>query len=114
MEPYKYGLTTGDLDWWYGYQWWIDITANSSHSGGFGGQFIFIKPDLDLVVAITASEYGTEGPVAALYYEYILKSIITRNNASIGLLGIEIFFVLLLLSIMMRKLHPLNHKDKKW
>lgn len=40
----------------YGYGWWIrDIAGHRSfHAWGYGGQFIFVVPDLDLVVATTS------------------------------------------------------------
>jgi CubicO group peptidase (beta-lactamase class C family) len=41
----------------YGYGWWIrDIAGHRSfHAWGYGGQFIFVVPDLELVVATTSS-----------------------------------------------------------
>jgi len=68
----------------YGFQWWLD---DFSHQGqtvaayvtsGYGGQYIFSLPDLDLVVAFTGHNYGN-GPGVANLYEmmtgYILPSI---------------------------------------
>ena len=42
----------------YGYGWWIrDLAGHRAYyAWGFGGQFIFILPDLDLVVATTSSD----------------------------------------------------------
>jgi CubicO group peptidase (beta-lactamase class C family) len=41
----------------YGYQWWV--TSVKGHpayfAGGFGGQFLYVIPDLDIVVAITSN-----------------------------------------------------------
>jgi CubicO group peptidase (beta-lactamase class C family) len=51
--------------YFYGYQWWMgrtfsdgkDIPWIAAH--GWGGQRIFVVPDLDLVVMITAAMYGS-------------------------------------------------------
>lgn len=56
----------------YGYGWWIRELAGHDvfYAWGYGGQFIFIVPDLDLVVAMTSSpEPGGErrGHLGALY-----------------------------------------------
>jgi len=42
----------------YGYGWWIrDLAGHRSYyAWGFGGQFIFLIPDLDLVVVTTSSD----------------------------------------------------------
>jgi CubicO group peptidase (beta-lactamase class C family) len=46
----------------YGYLWWID-----SHGGysahGFGGQYIFVLPQLDMVVVFTGGLPNSEFPV---------------------------------------------------
>ena len=47
----------------YGYQWWMgqfqsgSRTLNSYYANGFGGQFIFVFPEIDLVIAMTGSAY---------------------------------------------------------
>lgn len=47
----------------YGYQWWMSEfnaggqTYRSYYANGYGGQFIFVFPDLQLVVAMTGSAY---------------------------------------------------------
>jgi CubicO group peptidase (beta-lactamase class C family) len=42
----------------YGYGWWIRELGGyqTYYAWGYGGQFIFIVPDLDLVVVATSSE----------------------------------------------------------
>jgi CubicO group peptidase (beta-lactamase class C family) len=62
-----------NLDWsWtsgYGYQWWRDKFTHPDGSTqldaystrGFGGQYIFCVPELQLVVAFTGHNYGTVG-----------------------------------------------------
>jgi CubicO group peptidase (beta-lactamase class C family) len=44
-------------DQFYGYGWWVRELAGYSvrYAWGFGGQFIFVVPDLDLVVVTTSS-----------------------------------------------------------
>jgi CubicO group peptidase (beta-lactamase class C family) len=50
--------------WQYGYQWWVGkidaLGTKRAWSGGFGngGQRLFLVPELDLVVVMTAGEYG--------------------------------------------------------
>lgn len=47
----------------YGYQWWMDTflsgerIVNSYYAEGFGGQFIYVFPELNLVIAMTGSAY---------------------------------------------------------
>lgn len=49
----------------YGYQWWLDDfvvngrSVPSYSTRGFGGQYIFVVPSLNLVVAFTGRNYGT-------------------------------------------------------
>ncbi len=47
----------------YGYGWWMRTLAGHQtyYAWGYGGQFIFIVPDLRLVVAMTSSPYPGEG-----------------------------------------------------
>ncbi len=52
----------------YGYQWWMgQFTASGQvystyYADGFGGQYIFVFPDLDLVIAMTGSAYEDGQP----------------------------------------------------
>lgn len=57
----------------YGYQWWLDAL---SHNGveretwvtsGYGGQYIFVVPDLELVVGFTGHNYETGANIRNLY-----------------------------------------------
>jgi CubicO group peptidase (beta-lactamase class C family) len=51
-------LTTG-----YGWHWWVATEGNhrTFRAQGYGGQFIYVVPDIDLVAVIT-SEPETSGP----------------------------------------------------
>lgn len=61
MQP---RLDTGIADFQYGYQWWLGPVdwhgrkLRWSAAFGNGGQRIFVVPDLDMTVVITAGAYG--------------------------------------------------------
>lgn len=68
----------------YGYQWWIDEFTYQGQAveawttSGFGGQYIFCVPSLDLVVAFTAHNYEDPQGIAYLYalmQQHILPAI---------------------------------------
>lgn len=46
-----------ESDRFYGYGWWIRELAGytTAYAWGYGGQFIFLVPDLDLVIVTTSS-----------------------------------------------------------
>ena len=58
----------------YGYGWWMRTLAGypAHYAWGYGGQFIFIVPDLRLVVAMTSSPTSGEGRRAHLRSLYDL------------------------------------------
>ena len=57
----------------YGYQWWLDQFNYKGQqveawiTSGYGGQFIFAIPSLDLVVAFTGHNYADNTGIANLY-----------------------------------------------
>ena len=68
----------------YGYQWWIDDLNHKGQqvetwvTAGYGGQYIFCVPALDLVVAFTGHNYDNGVGSAHLYTmmeQYILAAI---------------------------------------
>ena len=68
----------------YGYQWWIDrITVGEGQvqgysAQGFGGQFIYVFPTLELVAVFTGSNYGGDenpGRIADLLRFHILPAV---------------------------------------
>lgn len=68
----------------YGFQWWLDDfnhkgqTIAAYVTSGYGGQYIFCLPDLDLVIAFTGHNYENGPGIANLYTmvsDYILASI---------------------------------------
>lgn len=43
----------------YGYQWWVDKQGRFYDAAGYGGQEIFVLPDLNMVVVLTSGGYYT-------------------------------------------------------
>ena len=65
----------------YGFQWWRGTFTNADtdavFAAGWGGQFIFILPELNTVVVLTGSNYGeSDAAVLDLVNRYVLGSIL--------------------------------------
>ncbi|MET0940799.1 MAG: serine hydrolase, partial [Mesorhizobium sp.] len=69
----------------YGYQWWLGVSEIGGKSydwiaaWGLGGQRIFIVPELNLVVAITAGMYISprqDFVARAVLEEFVLASVL--------------------------------------
>ena len=67
---------------WYGYGWWTrDLAGYAVHFGwGYGGQFVFVVPDLDIVVVATSSLRGRRGrghnwAVLRLLRDYVIPAV---------------------------------------
>lgn len=67
------GFTDG-----YGYQWWVD--AGYPFANGYGGQFIFVIPDLDLVVVFVAGLPQERVPESlALATDYVVRAVVSDS-----------------------------------
>ena len=70
-------LNNGNTD---GYNWWIQEIGGAATyaAGGNGGQFVYVIPDRDLVVAFTGGGYGQfrlmQGLAEELLREYVLPA----------------------------------------
>lgn len=64
----------------YGYQIWIGSSQGHKHifAMGWGGQFIFIVPDQDLVVTATCWTSGLDFPQAGQHWSSIINIIVER------------------------------------
>jgi CubicO group peptidase (beta-lactamase class C family) len=72
----------------YGYGWWIDGLGShdSCFAWGYGGQYIFVVRDLDLVIAVTSStttsdeRHGYRRALFDLLEEHVLPVVEARNG----------------------------------
>ena len=73
MFPYYYEK--------YGYNWWI--TQNNGYhayfAGGYGGQFIYVVPGLDLVVAITCNTSQHREDARFLINSHVVPAILNTS-----------------------------------
>ena len=77
----------------YGYGWWIRQMAGHAtfYAWGYGGQFVFLVPDLDLVVVTTSSSNPGEGrgrhlrEIYRVVEDYIVSPI-ARPDADLAVL----------------------------
>jgi CubicO group peptidase (beta-lactamase class C family) len=67
----------------YGYQWWRGTFSHGNidtyFAAGWGGQFIFIFPDITMVIVVTAGNFGGENTG---FYEMINNYILAALNGS--------------------------------
>jgi len=76
----------------YGYQWWIlpldpatpDAPARIRTAWGYGGQFIFVVPTLDMVVVSTAGEYTSIRNGAVDFIQELLAEAVLDPTAASG------------------------------
>lgn len=69
----------------YGYLWWIDRTHGAFFAWGYGGQFIYVDPDLDLVMVATTDWVGVSqdiGPTAL--QQQVLDVMLGRFLPAVG------------------------------
>ena len=64
----------------YGYQWWIrefniaSNTYNCFYAAGFGGQYIFVIKELNLVAVFTGGNFNSNSPAIEIMEDYILPA----------------------------------------
>ncbi len=62
----------------YTYQWWLMPMPDGSHipyADGYGGQFIFVIPSLDMVVASTATNFTSSTNIRALLNAFVFPAV---------------------------------------
>ena len=74
-------LTRLNEDTGYGYQWWVMPSIGTYYAAGLYGQFIFVVPEYDLVVAFTSAIPMDEAhPHFNLLTTYIIPAIAGEEN----------------------------------
>jgi CubicO group peptidase (beta-lactamase class C family) len=64
----------------YGFQWWLlPLGPNGSeplapYAAGWGGQYIFVLPERDMVVVSTAEEYDGRSEMGTLLFDFIFAA----------------------------------------
>ncbi|MFQ5630123.1 MAG: hypothetical protein ACE5I1_15250, partial [bacterium] len=86
LSTHRHVSTTNGFD--YGYQWWrfrggSDIanllrTNDAFFAWGYGGQFVFVFPHLNLVVVTTAGNFTDSSPAFRYLRDYILQAVKDR------------------------------------
>jgi CubicO group peptidase (beta-lactamase class C family) len=65
----------------YGHQWWMVTFSGSNMSGymaaGWGGQYIIVFPDLEMVVIFTQGDFGFDevDVFYSIFYDYIIPAV---------------------------------------
>lgn len=73
---------TWNPGWGYGFQWWIHdfdvdgVTVPSFGARGWGGQFITVFPEQDMVVVQTGGNYVTDDPGDAVIRQFVLEALV--------------------------------------
>jgi CubicO group peptidase (beta-lactamase class C family) len=85
-ESTKRQISTGTR--WYGYQWWMrdfvidDKTISCFYAMGLYGKFLFVFPELNLIIVSTAENYNNfwSRNVYNFIQKYILPSVIIKED----------------------------------
>jgi CubicO group peptidase (beta-lactamase class C family) len=75
---------------YYGYGWWLRSMAghDTAYAWGYGGQYIFLVPDLDLVIVTTSSSYphndrrAHRRQLTTILEDHIIKPVADRLTGS--------------------------------
>jgi CubicO group peptidase (beta-lactamase class C family) len=78
MTSKKVRATLSERDAWYGYYWWQqEIEGKTVHfAWGFGGQYIFVVPDLEMVAVFTSKLKSTRTKEHNDFIYVLLKDLI--------------------------------------
>ena len=81
-------LAATHLDNDYGYQWWIDTARGMFSAQGSEGQYIFVAPEVNVVIAITARADEPGEDVSEEILQYVLDSVVDGTGDDAAFLQI--------------------------
>ncbi len=98
----------------YGYQWWTNDAVGMFAAKGLYGQYIFVIPEQDIVVAITSSRaLGSYDPHESLVINYVLAAATNGEQDNIGeIVNIAIVLALVVPAVVLVTYYGLAIKRK--
>lgn len=63
----------------YGYLWWLDLERRAYFAWGYGGQFIYVVPDLEMVVVATTRWQGVSEDIGSSALAGAMLSVIVDD-----------------------------------
>jgi CubicO group peptidase (beta-lactamase class C family) len=72
----------------YGYQWWLDTADDTFSARGSEGQYIYVIPAYNIVIAITARADEPGEDISEEVLQYVLNSLENRTGDIVGAMQI--------------------------
>ena len=63
----------------YGLLWWVDLDRNAYLAWGYGGQFVYVAPELELVVVVTTEWRGVSTDIGSRELQYRALRLIVEH-----------------------------------
>jgi len=113
-EEYVTQATTSQIyaqpDFDYGYQWWIDTTRDIYSARGSEGQYIFVAPEANVVISITANADEGGEDISEEILQYVLDSLTNGGGDITGILQVAAVITVALCVVAVAVLY--KHKVK--
>jgi CubicO group peptidase (beta-lactamase class C family) len=96
----------------YGYQWWIDPTRDLYSARGSEGQYIFVSPEYNIVVAITARADEAGEDISETILTYIQQSLADGFRSRLEILQIVAATALVIGVVVLVILYLHTHRQR--